>query len=194
MNSPRLQNGFLSKVSFTIVSVSVWLSCCHLHLCKNQLMRSEKTCMLVKLSIYYNDVIMRAMASEITSLTIVYYSSVYTGADKKKQSEHRVTDLCVGNSPMSGEFPTQRASNAENVSIWWRHHVKSISHMAVLLYFVIHNKTRHRKFIKISILLLFLLNGSIHLIQSQTFGKTDSSNKGNTCDWCDWSKNRDSLI
>ena len=23
-----------------------------------------------------------------------------------------------------GEFPAQRASNAENVSIWWRHHVK----------------------------------------------------------------------
>ena len=24
---------------------------------------------------------------------------------------------------MTGEFPTQMASNAENVSIWWRHHV-----------------------------------------------------------------------
>ena len=30
--------------------------------------------------------------------------------------------LCVGNSPGTGEFPTQMASNAENVSIWWRHH------------------------------------------------------------------------
>ena len=28
-----------------------------------------------------------------------------------------------GDSPVSGEFPAQRASNAENVSIWWRHHV-----------------------------------------------------------------------
>ena len=27
-----------------------------------------------------------------------------------------------GNSPLTGEFPSQRASNAENVSIWWRHH------------------------------------------------------------------------
>ena len=27
-----------------------------------------------------------------------------------------------GNSPVTGEFPTQRASNAEKVSIWWRHH------------------------------------------------------------------------
>ena len=24
---------------------------------------------------------------------------------------------------VSGEFPAQKASNAENVSIWWRHHV-----------------------------------------------------------------------
>ena len=30
--------------------------------------------------------------------------------------------LCVGNSPGTGEFPAQMASNAENVSIWWRHH------------------------------------------------------------------------
>ena len=34
----------------------------------------------------------------------------------------RVTGLCVGKSPMTGEFPAQMASNAENVSIWWRHH------------------------------------------------------------------------
>ena len=38
-------------------------------------------------------------------------------------SKLRVTGLCVRNSPVTGEFPTQRASNAENVSIWWRHHV-----------------------------------------------------------------------
>ena len=41
----------------------------------------------------------------------------------KKTSKLRVTDLCVGNSPGTGEFPAQTASNAENVSIWWRHHV-----------------------------------------------------------------------
>ena len=40
----------------------------------------------------------------------------------KKTSKLRVTGLCVGNSPVTGEFPAQRASNAENVSIWWRHH------------------------------------------------------------------------
>ena len=40
----------------------------------------------------------------------------------KEASKLRVTGLCVGNSPVTGEFPSQRASNAENVSIWWRHH------------------------------------------------------------------------
>ena len=40
----------------------------------------------------------------------------------KKTSKLRVTGICAGNSPVTGEFPAQRASNAENVSIWWRHH------------------------------------------------------------------------
>ena len=43
----------------------------------------------------------------------------------KKTSKPCVTGLCVGNSPGTGEFPAQRASNAENVSIWWRHHVNA---------------------------------------------------------------------
>ena len=41
----------------------------------------------------------------------------------KKTSKLRITGLCEGNSPVTGEFPAQMASNAENVSIWWRHHV-----------------------------------------------------------------------
>ena len=40
----------------------------------------------------------------------------------KNTSTIRVTGLCVGNWPVTGEFPAQMASNAENVSIWWRHH------------------------------------------------------------------------
>ena len=45
------------------------------------------------------------------------------GHRSNKTSKLRVTDFCAGNSPGCGEFPTQMASNAENVSIWWRHHV-----------------------------------------------------------------------
>ena len=40
----------------------------------------------------------------------------------KKTSKLRVTGLCVENSPGTGEFSAQKASNAENVFIWWRHH------------------------------------------------------------------------
>ena len=40
----------------------------------------------------------------------------------KKTSKLRVTGLCEGNSPVTGEIPTQRASNAENGSTWRRHH------------------------------------------------------------------------
>ena len=45
----------------------------------------------------------------------------------KKTSKLRVTGLCAGNSPVTGEFPAKKASNAEDVSIWWRHHVKTFS-------------------------------------------------------------------
>ena len=68
------------------------------------------------IAIYYSDVIMSAMASQITGLSIVY-PTVCSGADQL-----RVTGLCDGNSRVTGEFPAQRASNAKIVSIWWRHH------------------------------------------------------------------------
>ena len=41
----------------------------------------------------------------------------------KKISKLHVTGLCEGYSPVTSEFPTQRASNVENVSIWWCHHI-----------------------------------------------------------------------
>ena len=53
---------------------------------------------------------MGAIASQITSLTIVY-STVYSDAD---QSKHQSSAWLA--------FVWPVASNAENVSIWWRHH------------------------------------------------------------------------
>ena len=61
---------------------------------------------------------MGAMASQITSLTIVY-STVWRRS--KKTSKLRVTGLCAENSLVTGEFPAQMAGDAENVSTWWRH-------------------------------------------------------------------------
>ena len=50
---------------------------------------------------------MGAMVSEITSLTIVFWT-VYSGADQRKYQSSRVTGLCAGNSPVTGEFPHKR--------------------------------------------------------------------------------------
>ena len=49
----------------------------------------------------------------------------------KKTSKLSVTGLCAGNSPMTGEFPGQGASNAENVSIWWRLHGTQHNYMYI---------------------------------------------------------------
>ena len=46
----------------------------------------------------------------------------------KKTSNLCVTGLCGGNSPVTGEFPWQRASIAEYVSIWWRHNGVTYRH------------------------------------------------------------------
>ena len=45
----------------------------------------------------------------------------------KKTSKPALLALCEGNSPVTSEFPSHRASNAENVSIWWRHNDHSKS-------------------------------------------------------------------
>ena len=64
---------------------------------------------------------MTTMASQITRLTVVY-SIVYRAQIKENIKAPRYCPLC-GEFTGTGEFPAQRASNAENVSIWWRHHV-----------------------------------------------------------------------
>ena len=67
---------------------------------------------------YYNDVIMGAMASQITSLTIIY-STIYSGGDQRKHQSSVSLAFVRG---ITGEFPAHMASNAQNVSIWWRHY------------------------------------------------------------------------
>ena len=64
-------------------------------------------------------VIMGAMVSQLTGVSIVYSTDCWGAYEKNIKL--RVTGLCEGNSPVIGEFPAQRASNAENASIWWRH-------------------------------------------------------------------------
>ena len=63
-----------------------------------------------------NYVIMSAMASQITSLTIVY-SRVYSGADQRKHQSSASLAIVRG----THRWPVNSPHNAENVSIWWRH-------------------------------------------------------------------------
>ena len=74
----------------------------------------------------YNDVIMDAMASQMISRPIVY-STVYSGTYQRKYQSSASLAFVRGNSLVTGEFPAQRASNAENISIWWRHPESIIS-------------------------------------------------------------------
>ena len=62
------------------------------------------------LSYHYDDVIMGMIASQITSLTIVY-STVYSGADQSKHQSSASLAFVWG---------------IHNVFIWWRHHVKLV--------------------------------------------------------------------
>ena len=69
---------------------------------------------VVQAAWHYCDAIMGTVASQITSRTIVY-TAVYSDAD---QSKHQSSASLA----FVWEFTAQMASNAENVSIWWRHH------------------------------------------------------------------------
>ena len=60
---------------------------------------------------HYNDVIVSAMASHQWRLDGLLNRMLRRSS--KKTSKLRVTGLCDGNSPVTGEFPSQRVSNTE---------------------------------------------------------------------------------
>ena len=71
---------------------------------------------------------MGTMASQITSVSIAY-SAVCSGTDQTKHPRHwSLLSVCggggggVGGGGGGGKDSPGKASNAENVSIWWRHH------------------------------------------------------------------------
>ena len=65
---------------------------------------------------------MGVRASQITGVSIVYSTVCLDTYDRKHQSSASLA-FFEENSPVTGESPSQRARNAKNVSIWWRHHV-----------------------------------------------------------------------
>ena len=89
------------------------------------LQRKWHSHMTRRLGIHYNDVMMSAMAYQITSLTIVY-SVVYSGADQRKHQSSASLAFIRGIHRWPVNSPHKMASNAENVSIWWRHHTTEV--------------------------------------------------------------------
>ena len=85
---------------------------------KNVVIASSMPGSFILDNFHYDDVIMGAMASQITSLTIVY-SIVYSGTDQRRHQSSASLAFVIHRRPV----PAQMASNAENVFIWWRHHV-----------------------------------------------------------------------
>ena len=70
---------------------------------------------------HYNDVINGCDGVSNHQPHDCFLNRVFRHRSKKTTKLH-VTGLCAGKSQEAGEFPAQMASNAENVSIWWRHH------------------------------------------------------------------------
>ena len=125
----------------TIVSTAMWsvfccVLCCFDHINKVLLIQSDY------LPIFYNVPISTYSAGDVCILIHIETTFQWRHSDPdgvpnhcllnrlfrqrwKKTSKHRATGFCAGNSPVTGEFPAQRASNAENDSIWWRHHETS---------------------------------------------------------------------
>ena len=78
-------------------------------------------CVIWKSNSHYSDVMMGAMASQMIGVSSVCPTDC-SGADRRKHQSAASLGFCEGNPPVTGGFPSQRASNAENVSIWWCHH------------------------------------------------------------------------
>ena len=80
-------------------------------------MRYDSIIKSIVFKLHYNDVTMSTMASQITSLTIVY-STVYSGADQRKHRSSTSLAFVRGIHRWPANSP-----HREIVSIWWRHHV-----------------------------------------------------------------------
>ena len=79
----------------------------------------------MKVSWHYNDVIMSAMASQITSLTVVY-STVYSGADQRKHQNSASLAFVRGihRSPVNSPYKTpvtRKMFPFDDVIMAWKH-------------------------------------------------------------------------
>ena len=82
---------------------------------------STRSLFTPKFQQHYTDVIMGAIASQITSLTIVY-STVYSDADQRKHQSSASLVFFPGIHREPVNPPHKWPVMRKNVSIWWRHH------------------------------------------------------------------------
>ena len=70
---------------------------------------------------------MGTMASQITGVSIVY-SIVCSDADQRKHQSSATLAFVRGihRWRVTGKLPAQKASDMEDISIWWRHHTANI--------------------------------------------------------------------
>ena len=62
----------------------------------------------------------------IANLTVC--STACWGKQQRNHQSSALLDLCEGNPPVTGGFPSQRASNAESISMSWHNHSTPLSH------------------------------------------------------------------
>ena len=100
------------------------------------------------------------------------------GYRSKKISKLCVTGFCEGNSPVTGEFPAQRASNVENDAIWWRPHVYQIPLLMSDINFIfsVRLKSSNHNFIGVLWWLFDALYGDVAAVQTVALGHDMGTN------------------
>ena len=86
---------------------------------------------LLKNIYYYSDVIMNAMASQITGPWIVY-PTVCSGAEQRKHRSSASMAFVRGIHRWPVNSSHKGLVTRKNISIWWRHHVYSTFTVSVL--------------------------------------------------------------
>ena len=126
----------INKCSFDFLNQFNYQSCVCLcvsvRLCLCLILQIDTWAAKTNIGIFFSEIFVGTMTHHTTENKGRYSVSNHQHHDcllnrlfrrrTKETSKLRVTGLCAGNSPVTGEFPAQMASNEENVSIWWRHH------------------------------------------------------------------------
>ena len=128
----------LLRVQFIICHVNtVWSMCTLSYIIyylyawykKPGLMMIRWKCLIMmKGDIHHCDITMCVLASQITCNSIVC-SIVCSSIPQRKHQSFASLAFLEGKRPVTGGFPSQRVSNAENVSMSWLHHAWKECHV-----------------------------------------------------------------